>query len=150
MSKVLKLKPIDQAVLTATEGNGEGEGQKVDMLMPAPIDTVAQAFHALRVKLEVEHENKHEVRALIKQLILLNRDKKEMYRRQAEARMERQAHNTAQGQVEADEREALIDKEHAILFDIMAKSEGIHPGPISLAGERPAAPPRPRKRRWWK
>lgn len=153
MNKVLKMKPIDQAVLTATEGNGEGVGQelpKADMFMSPPGgSSVAQALHALQVKLEVEDENKAEVRALIKQLILLNRDKKETYRRHAEARMERQAHNAAQGQIEADEREALIDREHGILFDIMAKSEGIHPGPISLAGERPPAPPR-RKRSLWR
>ena len=152
MSKVLKLKPTDIAVLTATEGNDEGEAQE---LPPPANDSLAELLRIAHARHEAEvkadDKNKAEVDRLIGRLIQINADKREMYRAHAEARLERQAHNTAQGQVEADARDAVLEHEGQVLFQIRQLLYGKYTQPIFLPGEqRPTITPKVKKRRWWK
>jgi hypothetical protein len=138
MDRQPKMKPLE-IVLNAAQELPPAE-------QPRIVGNVADALRALHGTWETETKNKAEVDELIRQLLTLNSEKKEAYRRHAEARIERNAHNTAQAQVEADEREALIDKERDVMMRIGGKLRGIHPHPIALAGQVPSNPRPPRKR----
>lgn len=151
MNKVLKMKPIDQAVLTATEGNDEGIAQP---LPPPANDSLAELLRIAHARHEAEaladEKNKAEVDRLIGRLIQINEDKRTMYRAHAEARLERQAHNTAQGQVEADERDALLEEDGKVLFQIRQLLYGKYTQPIFLPRDEQRQSARPRKRSLWR
>ena len=134
MSDAIRLNTPDKAISSAAEAP------------PRPDGSIEEALMIIEARLKSEGRDKNELRSLIKELLANNREKKEMYRRQAEARMERQADNTVKSQMEADEREALIDRDYQLFVKILEKSEGMHPGPILLSGPKPMTS-RPVKKR---
>lgn len=132
-----------------------GDVATVTIPGPDPEDNSHRALDGLRGSLErvaaaaeADARNKAEIDSLVAELIDLNREKKATYRRHAEQRLERQADNAAQSQVEADERETLIDKELDVYYRMQGKLKGIHPSKIMLPGMSQApSPSAPRRKR---
>lgn len=118
----------------------------------ASIAEVLRAAHArMEAETAADEKNKAEVDALIAKLIEINARKREIHRVHAEARIERQADAAAQEQVEADSRDAVLEQEGKVLFQIRQKLYGKYTLPIFLPGEqRPTVTPKAKKRRWWK